>query len=169
MGFSVIVVDDCRHSCWWLGLWLSFVCLSRGCFVSALRLPGSIADPGTGMSESARCALGRQKARRPRRLLLSTGAICVLVRMCVRVSLVFRPVGKSARGCGRDVWLFEVGVGAGTELRRRSRCPSGFAVGRVSCSGCYCVLPRTLVPRVSTIRWHSCFLSHFCAFRVLSV
>ena len=28
LGFSVTVVDDCRHSRWWLGLWLSCVCLS---------------------------------------------------------------------------------------------------------------------------------------------
>ena len=80
------------------------VCLfeSRLCCL-ALRLSGSTADLSTGVSESTRCALGRQKARRSRRLLLSTGVICVLVRVCMRVSLVFRPVGKSARGCGRDV------------------------------------------------------------------
>ena len=114
--FSVTVADDCRYSCWLLGLWLGCVCLSRGYFVSALRLSGSTADLGTGVSESTLCALGRQKARSLRRLVLSTGVICVLVRVCVRVSLVFWPVGESARGCGRDVLLFAVGVGAGAEL-----------------------------------------------------
>ena len=78
-------------------------CLVRVGRILALRLSGSTADLGTGVSESTRCALGRQKARRSRRLLLSTGVICVLVRVCMRVSLVFRPVDKSAQGCGRDV------------------------------------------------------------------
>jgi len=74
--------------------------------------------------------------------LLSTGVICVLVRVCVCVSLVFLPVARSARGYGRDVLLFAVGVGAGAELWRRLWCPPG----------CYCALPRAHVPRVSMIR-----------------
>ena len=37
---------------------------------------------GTGLSESTRCVLGRQKARRSRRLLLSAGVIGMLM-LCV--------------------------------------------------------------------------------------
>ena len=80
---------------------LCFVCAWVSCFGFAFSR--FAADLGAGLSESTRCALGRQKARRSRLLLLSTGVICVLVRVCVRVSLVFWPVGMSARGCGRDV------------------------------------------------------------------
>ena len=60
-------------------------CLVRVGRILALRLSGSTADLGTGVGESTRCALGRQKARRSRRLLLSADVICVLV---LRVSWV---------------------------------------------------------------------------------
>ena len=40
---------------------------------------GFAADLGAGVSGSARCALEAAKARRSRRLLLSTGVICVLM------------------------------------------------------------------------------------------
>ena len=61
--------------------------------------------------------LGRQRARHSRQHLLSTGVICVLVRVCVRVSLVFWPVDESAWGCGRDALLFVRGAGRGYATR----------------------------------------------------
>ena len=87
--------------CVGLGCALCVVCAWVSCF--GVAFSRFAADLGAGLSESARCALGRQKARRSRLLLLSTGVIYVLVRVCVRVSLVFWPVGMLARGCGRDV------------------------------------------------------------------
>ena len=94
-GFCVFVL------CVGLGCVLCFVCVWVSCFSFAFSR--FAAGLGAGLSESARCALGWQTARRSRLLLLSTGVIYVLVRVCVRVSLVFWPVGMSARGRGRDV------------------------------------------------------------------
>ena len=119
------------------------VCLfeSRLCCL-ALRLSGSTADLSTGVSESTRCALGRQKARRSRRPLLSTGVICVLMLRVSWVELVwvgFGLVWVGLLGClvagGYDVWLFEVDVGVGVELWRRLWCLLCFTVGRVLCAG----------------------------------
>ena len=134
MGFSVTVVDDCRHNCLWLGLWLSCVCLSRGCFVSALRLSGSTADLGTGLSESARCALGWQKPRQSRRLLLSTGVICVFMLRVSWVELVWVGPGWFRLSC----WVVEPLVDEMCGCLRLALA-SAWSCGAVC--GAYCASP----------------------------
>ena len=133
-GVSVTVADDCRHSCWWLGLWLRCVCFSRGCVVSALRLSGSTADLSTGVSESTRCALERQKARRLRRLLLSTGVVCVSVLRVSWVGSVWVGSGWFGLGC----WVVESRLGTMRGCLR-SASASAWRCGAVC--GAYCASP----------------------------
>ena len=65
-------------------------------------------DLGAGLSESAQCALGRQGARRSRRLLLSTGVICVLMLRVRWVELVWVDSGWF----GLSRWVVELRVDA---------------------------------------------------------
>ena len=89
---------------------------------------------------------GAANTRRLRRLLLSTGVICVLMlRLCwVELAWVglgwFGFVWVELLGCrvagGRDVWLSQVGVGSGVELWRSLWCLLCFIVSCVLCAGC---------------------------------
>ena len=74
-----------------------FVCAWVSCFGFAFSRFAT--DLSAGLSESARCALGRQGARCSRRLLLSTGVICVLMLRVCCVELAWVDLGWFGLSC----------------------------------------------------------------------
>ena len=106
-----------------------FVCACVSCFGFAFSRFAT--DLTVGLSESARCALGRQGARRSRRLLLSTGVICELMLRVRWVELAW--VGSSLFGL--SCWVVELRVDVMCGCLRSASAPV-WSCGAVC--GVYC-------------------------------
>ena len=133
---------------------------------------GAICVLGTGVSESARYALGRQKARRSRRPLLPTGVICVLMLRASWVQLVWVGSGWFGLSC----WIVESRVGTMCDCSRSASatawscgaiCGVYYASPWVSCcvrDDCLVLSCRAHLSRVWLSRYGSLISMYFVLF-----